>query len=222
LEASASGLRWPVPPDRLVAFALTAAALIAVPGPSVLFAVGRALSHGRRLALASVAGNGGGVTVQVLAVAAGLGAVVQTSVLAYEIVRWTGVAYLAYLGAQAVRHRHELARGLAAGSLAVTARRCLRDGFVVGLANPKTGAFFAAILPQFVVPDAGLVPLQLAGLGLTAVAIALVVESGWVLAASAAGPRIARSPRTMGRLGGAGGGTMLAMSAHLALTGRRD
>ena len=99
--------------DRLVAFVVAATIVIAVPGPSVVFAIGRALAAGRRRALLSVIGNSAGVGLQILAVAVGLGTVLATSAAAFTVVKLAGAAYLVVLGITAIRHRHRTASALA-------------------------------------------------------------------------------------------------------------
>src|SRR5882724_6662402 len=94
--------------SRLVAMALTAFAIIAVPGPSVLFVISRGVTLGRRAGLATVVGNAAGLAIQVLAVAAGLGAIVARSIAVFTALKVCGALYLVYLGAQAIRHRRSL------------------------------------------------------------------------------------------------------------------
>src|SRR5579863_5121310 len=101
-----------VPVSHLMAFAALAAVLIAIPGPSVLFAVSRALTVGRRSALFTVAGNELGLSVQVAAIAFGVGALLERSVEVLLVVKWLGAAYLIYLGVQAIRHRQSMAEAL--------------------------------------------------------------------------------------------------------------
>jgi threonine/homoserine/homoserine lactone efflux protein len=209
-------------PHRLAAFAATAFALIIVPGPSVLFVVSRGVAFGRRAALATVAGNAAGVYLQVLAVAAGLGAVLERSVVLFDAVRLAGAAYLVYLGVQAVRHRRALAAVLDVGAQPRSMRRIVREGFFVGLSNPKAALFFAAVLPQFVDPALGRVPLQMALLGLVFVAIALVSDGAWGLAAGSARAWLGKSPERLAFLGGLGGVITIGLGLRLALTGRRD
>jgi threonine/homoserine/homoserine lactone efflux protein len=208
--------------DRLGAFALTAFALIVIPGPSVLFVVSRGVSLGRRAALATVVGNGIGVYLQVLLVAAGLGAVLERSALLFDAVRVAGAAYLVYLGVQAWRHRRSLAGVLDVGAMPRSMRRILREGFLVGVSNPKTALFLGAVLPQFVDPALGHVPLQLAGLGLIFVGIALVSDSTWGLAAGTARAWLGGSPDRLAALGGAGGLVTIGLGIRLALSGRGD
>jgi len=211
-----------VPAGSLVTFALTALVLVAVPGPSVLFVVSRGVALGRRAALVTVVGNAAGVYVQVLLVAAGLGALVERSVAVYTAVKLTGAAYLVYLGVQAVRHRKALSVVVDPRAVPRSGRRLFADGFVVGLANPKAIVFFAAVLTQFVDPDGAPAPVQMALLGLVFVAVALVSDGSWALLAGTARAWLARSPRRLEVLGGAGGVVTVALGLRLAASGRPD
>src|SRR5437879_1047025 len=94
--------------DRFLAFAAMSLLVIVIPGPSVLFVIGRALAHGRRTAVATALGNVFGSYLLVTAVAFGIGSLVERSVTVYLAVKLAGAAYLVYLGVQAFRHRKEL------------------------------------------------------------------------------------------------------------------
>ncbi|HEX6197726.1 MAG TPA: LysE family translocator [Jiangellaceae bacterium] len=209
--------------DRLLAFAVVAVIFVAVPGPSVLFTISRALTLGKRPALLTVVGNAAGVYVHVGAVAFGVAAIVERSVLAFTVLKFAGAAYLVYLGAQALRHRRRLSAvpdGHFTG--VVRPRKVLIDGFVVGVTNPKSIVFFAAILPQFVTPANGHITSQLLVLGLVAISAALVCDSIWAMIAGTARDWFARSPRRLEAIGGAGGVVMMGLGVQLALTGRKD
>jgi threonine/homoserine/homoserine lactone efflux protein len=208
--------------EHLVAFIGTAFALIVVPGPSVLFVISRGVTLGRRAAVATVVGNSAGVYVQVVAVALGVGAIVERSLLVFSAIKLAGAAYLVYLGIQAWRRRGRLRAALDVPVAPITRGRVVWDGFVVGVANPKAIVFFAAVLPQFVDPALGHVPVQLLLLGLIFVAIALVSDSVWGVAAGSARDWLARSPRRLEVVGGAGALVMIGLAVRLALTGRRD
>jgi threonine/homoserine/homoserine lactone efflux protein len=106
----------------LLAFLATAAVIVAIPGPSLLFTIGRAITVGRRAALLTVVGNALGLLVQSLLVAVGLGAVLAASAAAYTVVKLAGAAYLVYLGVQAIRHRGELAGALLAARSGAVSR----------------------------------------------------------------------------------------------------
>jgi threonine/homoserine/homoserine lactone efflux protein len=129
---------------------------------------------------------------------------------------------LIFLGVQAIRHRRSLAASLTGTSAAGGTGRMLRDGFVVGLSNPKAIVFFAAVLPQFADRSAGHVPVQLLALGGIFVAIAIVSDSMWALLAGTARSWFAKSPRRLALVGGTSGVVMIGIGASLALTGGKD
>ncbi|MFZ0041355.1 MAG: LysE family translocator [Solirubrobacteraceae bacterium] len=207
--------------DRLLAFAVTALVVIVIPGPSVLFVVGRALAGGRRVAALSVLGNALGEYVQVLAVAFGIGALAEQSVAAFTALKFVGGAYLVYLGVRTFRDRRSLAASLVAGNEARSDRRSFAQGLTVGITNPKTVVFLAAILPQFVSRGAGNVAGQILVLGLIFAVIAVISDSVWVLAAGGFRNWFARSPRRLELVGGAGGVAIAAVGAGLLVSGRR-
>ncbi|MFI6764957.1 LysE family translocator [Streptomyces sp. NPDC050355] len=210
--------------ESILAFAAMSLLVIVIPGPSVLFVIGRALAHGRRTALATVLGNLIGSYGLVIAVAWGLGALVETSAVVFMGVKLAGAAYLVYLGVQAFRHRKEMR---AADMAAPTAERrgdlrTILDGILVGVTNPKGIVFFAAVLPQFVNHSTGHVPLQMMALGLVPVTIGMITDTLWGLGASAARSWFARSDRRLSMVGGAGGFAMIGLGVTVAATGRAD
>ncbi|MFI9766020.1 LysE family translocator [Streptomyces sp. NPDC052415] len=213
-----------VPTDRLLAFAAMSFLLIVVPGPSVLFVVGRALAQGRRAALTTVAGNTAGAYVLVLAVAFGVGSIVERSVLVFTALKLAGAAYLVYLGVKAWRGRGALRAAFAEDAAAAGpgSARTFWEGFAVGVTNPKTIVFFAAVLPQFVDRAAGQVAVQMLLLGLVFNVIALASDSVWGLVAATARGWFARSPRRLSAVGGVGGMTMIGLGVTVAVTGRKD
>lgn len=210
-------------PETLLAFTLAGVVLVVIPGPSVLFIVGRALAHGRRAAFASVAGNTTGAALVVVVVALGLGTVLAESAAVYTTVKLLGAAYLVHLGVQTFRHRGDLTAALAAGvpASAPADRRVFLQGLVVGVTNPKVLVFFAAVLPQFVDRAAGNVPTQMLVLGLLFALIAAVLDSTWGLLAGAARDWFATSPARLRRVGGTGGLLMIGLGLGLAVEGRR-
>lgn len=208
--------------DRLAAFVAMSFLLIIIPGPSVLFVIGRALAHGRRAALMSVVGNTAGCYVLVFAVSFGIGTIVERSLIVFTVLKLAGAAYLVFLGVRAWQHRGALAADPVVVPPRGGALRTLREGFVVGVTNPKTIVFFAAVLPQFVDRSAGHVPGQMLLLGLIFSGIALICDSSWGVAASAARSWFARSPRRLSAVGGAGGLAMIGLGVTVAATGRTD
>ena len=213
-----------VPASHLLEFAALAAVLVAIPGPSVLFTISRALTVGRRAALYTVAGNELGLCVQVAAVAFGAGALVERSAEIFTIVKWAGAAYLVYLGVQAIWHRRSMAQALAPRLVPVRPVRAIRDGFVVGATNPKSIVFFVATLPEFTDRAAGHVPVQAQMLIVGALfpVIAFVLDSVWAVAAGTIRQWLARSPRRLALIGGAGGLAMIGLGAGVAATGRKN
>jgi threonine/homoserine/homoserine lactone efflux protein len=207
--------------SQALAFGLASLLIIVIPGPSVLFVVGRALAYGRRTALVSVLGNEVGALVVVCAVALGVGAVVERSVLVFTMIKLCGAAYLIFLGVRALV-RSGAHAGLQDDPAERGGWRAGLDGFLVGVANPKTAVFFAAVLPQFVDRERGGVPGQMLVLGLIFVLIALVCDSTWSLAASGARAWFGRSPRRLRLVGGAGGLAMIGLGIGIAVTGRRE
>lgn len=207
--------------EHVLTFLLAGVVLVLVPGPSVLFIVGRALAHGRRAALLSVAGNTAGVVVIVVAVALGVGAVAAASATVFSVLKLAGAAYLIYLGIQTWRHRGDLVAGLGGGG-APPGRRVVLQGMAVGATNPKVLVLFVALLPQFTDPDTGSPTTQMLVLGLLFTALAALLDSVWGLAAGAARDWFATSPARLRRLGGTGGLMLIGLGATVALTGRRD
>jgi threonine/homoserine/homoserine lactone efflux protein len=204
--------------EQVVGLAVACVVLLAVPGPSVLFIVGRALSYGRRVALASVLGNTTGCAIAAATVAVGLGPVLQTSETVFQVVKIVGAAYLVWLGVQAWRHSGG-ATAPEMGERAPGVARAARAGLVVGVTNPKAFVIFAAILPQFVDRGAGHATGQMLLLGLVPVVIGAVTDSVWGVAAAGARRWFAGSARRMARVGRAGGAMMIGLGLSVAVTG---
>jgi threonine/homoserine/homoserine lactone efflux protein len=211
-----------LPTSRLLAFAVTAFVIILIPGPSVLFTVSRTITLGRVAGIATVAGNTAGEFAQVVAVAFGIGPLIEHSIALFTALNLAGACYLVFLGVQAVRHRHSLAEALGRPVERKATARIVLDGFTVGVTNPKSIVFFSAILPQFVDRQAGHVPAQIIMLGAVFAAVALLSDSGWALVAGTVRAWFSRSPQRLALLGGTGGLAMIAIGARLAFTGRHD
>ena len=211
---------------QVLAFGVVALVLIAIPGPSVVFTVSRAVAYGRRVALATVVGNTLGLLTIAVLVSFGLGIVIQESIAAFTVLKLAGAAYLAYLGVQAIRHRSSYAVGGAVEALDVPApMRTLtaaRQGYIVGVSNPKGFLIFAAVLPQFLERADGHLELQMLQLGLIAVVIGLLSDSLWAVVASQLRTWFLGSRRRGEALGTAGGLSMIGLGVSLAVTGRTD
>lgn len=206
--------------SQFLAFAVASLLFIQVPGPSLLFTIGRALTVGRRDALLSVVGNALGLVLQVGGVAIGLGALVAASTTAFTVLKLLGAGYVVYLGVQAIRQR-SAARAAMEMELTMErapAWRSVRTGLVVGATNPKTIVFFAAFLPQFIATGAPAAP-QILVLGVLFGVLAVLSDSVWALVAGKARVWFAREPRRLDALGATGGTMMIGLGATLALQG---
>jgi len=203
---------------QLLGFGVTAFVIIAIPGPSVVFVVARALSYGRTVALLSVLGNTAGLALAMVLVSVGLGTVVAESVLVFTVVKLAGAAYLVWLGVQALRHRSGVRVGDVVRRTPPAGFVAARQGFVVGVSNPKAFVMFAAVLPQFVDRDGGAVPVQMLVLGSIAVVLGLVCDTSWALLASRLRTWFDARPARGRAVGTAGGCSMVGLGVGLALT----
>ncbi|NYI67907.1 threonine/homoserine/homoserine lactone efflux protein [Spelaeicoccus albus] len=214
--------------QQVLTFAAACVVLIVVPGPAVMFVIGRTLAEGRRSAILSILGNSIGSYLVAAVVALGLGNVLAKSEIVFTVVKYAGAAYLVYLGVQAIRHRRDVTAptGSASppGSDAPSRRvrgngpRQFRQGVVVGITNPKVYIVFAAILPQFVRAGAGNLPAQMLVLALVPLVIGLVTDSAWAFAAGAARAFFGKSPRRLEAFSAVGGCAIIGLGVTTALT----
>ncbi|MDQ0646995.1 threonine/homoserine/homoserine lactone efflux protein [Microbacterium natoriense] len=203
--------------ETLTTFVIAALVMVAIPGPTVLFTIGRAMALGRVGGFLSILGTAIGSLVLVAGVALGVGTVIAQSVVLFTVVKVVGAGYLVFLGIQAIRHRKDAAGSVTGAQPRRSGARLLREGFVVGVTNPKSIAFFLAILPQFVDLPAGSVPMQLFVLGAITVTIGVACDAIWVLLASAARDWFGRSPRRLQTMSTVGGSLMIVLGAFLLL-----
>jgi threonine/homoserine/homoserine lactone efflux protein len=180
-------------PSTLVLFAAAALALIVVPGPAVLYIVAQSIDRGRLAGFVSALGIAVGGLVHVTAAAIGLSSLLVSSATAFAAVKYAGAAYLIGLGLYTLFVRK--AEPAAAVPRERRLRRRFWQGVVVNVLNPKTALFFFAFLPQFVDPDKGSAALQIGILGLFFVALAVLSDSVWALAAGSASDRLRDSRR---------------------------
>lgn len=197
-------------PTRITEYLIAAIIIIIAPGPSVLFVIARAVSWGRKISVLTVAGNVTGSFVLSTLVALGLGPILQKWHIAYVAVQWGGGLYLIYLGIEAIRQRAVHAADMTnQGPVAPSIRKSIRDGFWVGVLNPKAIVFFAAVLPQFVDIDGGHVTSQLIFMGLVFCVLAFISDGSWGLLAGTARAWLATDNRRLERLRGFGGTIMI-------------
>lgn len=167
--------------STLVTFAMASLALLLIPGPAVLYVLNRSVSDGRRVGLAAVAGLQLGSMVHVVAASVGLSAVIAASALAFNTVKWLGVAYLVWIG---VRTMTLPAVALGGDLTRTSLRRAFTQGAIVNALNVKIALFFMSFLPQFLDPGRGWVGFQAFVLGLVFVGIALCTDSAYALVAA--------------------------------------
>ena len=171
-------------PSRLWEYLIATVLIILAPGPSVLFTIARAIAWGRLAAIATVIGNAFGMFLVSVLVAFGLGPLLQSSKLFYNGIQWAGGTYLIYLGYAAIAASRVDAQGMqkTEGSKP-SFFTSLKNGFWVGVLNPKSIVFFAAILPQFVDQEKNNVTAQLLLLGAIFAAIAIISDGSYGLLA---------------------------------------
>jgi threonine/homoserine/homoserine lactone efflux protein len=201
----------------LFAFALAALLLAITPGPGIAYVVARTVAGGRKEGLASCFGTGLGGLLHVAAAALGLSLLVAQSATAFNLVKYAGAAYLAWLGLRLLLRKEDAAAIAPVASQG--ARRAFAEGIVVEALNVKTALFFLAFLPQFVAAGEPLAP-QLVLLGSICVALNTLVDVAAVFAADRllqSGTARAARARLLTRASGA---TMLGLGAWLALARR--
>jgi threonine/homoserine/homoserine lactone efflux protein len=199
----------------LLLFISASLAMLAIPGPAVTFIVARSVQQGRAAGLVSVLGIHAGSVVHVAAATLGLSALLASSAVAFTIVKFAGAAYLLYLGIQQLRRPKDAAD--APEPEPVPRWRLFRQGVVVNVLNPKTAIFFLAFLPQFVADGYGPIWLQITVLGLVFIAIGMVTDGAYALAAGAIGARVRRSARVRRALDRMSGAVYVVLGAVAAL-----
>jgi threonine/homoserine/homoserine lactone efflux protein len=180
-------------PATLLVFALAAGVLVAIPGPNQIYIVTRSIAQGRRIGLASALGVETGTLVHVSAATVGLSALVASSAMAFDALRFAGAAYLVYLGLRALLRDGDVELD-GGGAAPPSARRAYLDGVLVNVLNPKVALFFLAFLPQFVDPARGSASTQILVLGLVVFVIATTSDIVYALAAGALGSWLRRRP----------------------------
>ncbi|WP_050929551.1 LysE family translocator [Aestuariivita boseongensis] len=147
-----------MPLDLWLTFVAASTALLLIPGPTVLLVLSYALSKGRSVAVASAAGVALGDLVAMTASLAGLGALVLASATAFTVLKWAGAVYLIWLGIKLLRSAPSEGLGTLSTRREVTARGVFGHAAAVTALNPKSIAFFIAFVPQFLQPQAPLLP----------------------------------------------------------------
>ncbi len=199
-------------PSKLWEYLVATTLIILAPGPSVLFTIARAVAWGRMVAIATVLGNVLGEFVISILVALGLGPVLQRYHFAFIAVQWLGALYLIFLGIDALRHIKDHAEkmtDISAGRPSLP--KTIKEGFIVGLLNPKTLVFFIAILPEFVDRPKGHLISQLLLLGSLFCLIALISDGTWGIIAGTLRGWLSSTPTRLERLRMMGGTVMVGL-----------
>ena len=206
----------------LLAFSFAAFVLIAIPGPNLIYIVARGVEQGRSAAVVSALGVETGTLVHVAAAAVGLSALLASSDIAFDIVRYLGAAYLLYLGVRTLRRRDgPTADPDVDAASAPRLRHAYRQAVLVNVFNPKVALFFLAFLPQFIDPARGAAWGQILVLGVVFLLLGLCVDIACASAAGAIGHWLRQRPRALRWQRYTSGGVYLALGAAAALTGSR-
>jgi threonine/homoserine/homoserine lactone efflux protein len=200
--------------STLLLFVGTSLALLAVPGPAVLYVVTRSLDQGHRAGIVSVLGVETGTFVYALAAAAGLTGLIAASEIGFTIVKYAGAAYLIYLGVRKLLEREDEPQEASSSAHS----RLFFRGVLVQLLNPKIAIFFLAFLPQFV-DSSGPVAVQILVLGTIFTLLAALSDSAYVLLAGAVGGWLRTGRRARRRLARLSGGVYIGLGVSAALSG---
>jgi threonine/homoserine/homoserine lactone efflux protein len=202
--------------STILLFMLAALGLLLIPGPSVLYIVTRSVSQGKRAGMASVGGIELAGLTHAAAAGLGLSALLLTSALAFNIVKFVGAAYLIYLGVRTMLAKDDGKQAVAAPQ---KLSRLFTQGYLVNLLNPKTALFFYAFLPQFVDPSRGTVVGQILFFGVLFVLLASCTDSLYALLSSTLGQRLTKVTRFQSIRRYVTGGIYIALGLTAALAG---
>ncbi|KRO47450.1 MAG: hypothetical protein ABR68_00355 [Microbacteriaceae bacterium BACL28 MAG-120531-bin53] len=201
--------------QNIIGFLLLSMVIILVPGPSVLFAIGRALVLGTRAALISVFGNALGVGLQILVVSLGLGVLIQQSPDLFFFIKVVGALMIGYLGLKAIWQRKKLDAGNT--SVSPSGKKVLSESIVVGITNAKTLVFFIAALPSFVDPLSGNPSSQMLVLGALFLIIGVTSDSVYAIAAGKARHWLGGSEKRLANFRGIGGLALTLLGLYMLL-----
>lgn len=200
--------------ENWITYVIAYAVISIIPGPSVFMVIGQSLSRGTRAAFACVMGDLAGGVIVMTASYLGLGLLLASSSIAFMALKWTGVAYMAWLGIMQVKAARNLLETKEIDS--TTSRGSLGAGFMTGVLNPKAIMFYMAFLAQFIEPTAPQLPQFLILMATSTLIVALVLGAYALLAARVSGHL--QSLRARKRMGYAGGSCLLGGSVLMAAT----
>ena len=205
--------------SQLLFFISAALILLAIPGPAVLYIVGRSIGQGRNAGFVSALGIGVGTLVHTAAAAVGLSALLVSSATAFSIVKYLGAAYLVFLGIQRLRSNESLAAAADPATPRASLTRVFTQGIVVNILNPKTALFFFAFIPQFIDPARGHVATQIASLGVLFACMGTSSDSIWAFFSSSVAGWLRGNPHWMRNERYVSGGILISLGLATAFAG---
>jgi threonine/homoserine/homoserine lactone efflux protein len=199
-----------------VEFLITSLIVVLIPGTGVVFTVSTGLLRGRRASCFAAFGCTAGIVPHLLATVLGLAALMHTSAVAFQMLKYAGVVYLLYLAYATWRDKSAFAvEGVPSGS---TAMGLIVKAILLNILNPKLTIFFLAFLPQFVDPERGAPWLQILALGLLFATLGFLSDGVWALVAGTLGDRLRRSRRFPAAQRYISGSVFVGLGAVAALT----
>ena len=199
-----------------IALFLAASALLTIaPGPDIVYVLTRAIAQGPRAGMAAALGFATGCIFHTALAALGIAALIRSSPVAFDLVRYAGAAYLVWIGIQALRHRSSFSIDGASDTRALGV--IFRQSVIGNMLNPKVTLFFLAFLPQFVNAPAGHVGAQMALLGALFMVQTVVIFGAVALFSGWLGAWIRRKPTIGTRLNVFAGVTFIALGIRVAL-----
>jgi threonine/homoserine/homoserine lactone efflux protein len=202
-------------PASYVVFVLAVLVICITPGPDMIYILAHGISQGTRAGLLAALGMSAGMACHTLAVALGVAAIIGSSHLAFEVLRYAGAAYLLYMAWQALRDTS--GTSVTDSQETVPLAAVFRRATITNLLNPKVVLFYLAFLPQFVTSSAGHPGLQLFVLGMTFTVLGLLVDAVIALLSGQIGERLRRRPSSGTWLNRLAGVVFLGLAAKLAL-----
>ncbi len=201
-----------------IAFLLTTLVVVATPGTGAVYSIAAGLSRGSKAGIVAAFGCTLGVIPHMLAAITGLAAILNASAVAFQTIKWLGVAYLLFLAWQTWRDRSAIQVDAAAGSVRVW--RVIRTAVLINLLNPKLTIFFFAFLPQFVPAGAPDATWQMVGLSLVFMVVTFAVFALYGVFAATMRSRVISRPRVVQWMRRTFAATYVLLAGRLALEGR--
>jgi threonine/homoserine/homoserine lactone efflux protein len=205
--------------SSLLLFVTGGAVLLLIPGPAVMYVVSRSIGHGRAAGLISVMGIVVGTLLHVVAATLGLSALLASSALAFQFVKYLGAAYLIYLGIRTLLRDESQLMEAANGERRLV--HIFAQGVLVNLLNPKTALFFLAFLPQFVDPSLGHPTVQIFQLGVLFALMGWCSDSVWALLAGTVAEHFRANARLRRAQCNVSGGALIALGLASAFSGSK-